>query len=90
MDPPHLDALAKRLGTLGSRRTALGGILAGRSWLPAISLAQPRLSIGLRMDSAPYHLAKVPSVHYTAAVDSPKTVTRCQMPGRNVRGCLSV
>jgi hypothetical protein len=29
VDPRHLDALAKRLGTLGSRRTALGGILAG-------------------------------------------------------------
>ncbi len=68
MDPPHLDALAKRLGTLGSRRTALGGILAGRLWVPAISLAQSRLSIGLRMDSAPFRLANVLSVHYTAAV----------------------
>ena len=29
MDPRHLDALAKRLGTLRSRRTALGGVLAG-------------------------------------------------------------
>ena len=29
VDPRHLDALAKRLSTLGSRRTALGGVLAG-------------------------------------------------------------